>query len=78
MGDPLNAAPPEPKILVNGVPVPIDIAGKAVSRCIRGIQHIDRIIATQGFASEDDLRTIRAGLTGEDKDIASGGGNVIQ
>lgn len=51
---------------VDGISVPADMAAKAVRRCIAGIQAIDKIISTQGFASEKDLKVIRAGLTGED------------
>jgi hypothetical protein len=59
---------PEQVILVGGVPIPLDMAGKAVARCIRAIQITDALIR-QGFASEDDLRQLRAGLTGEDEDV---------
>lgn len=54
-------------IAVNGIPVPASMAAAAVKRCIRAIQIIDKLIP-QGFASEDDLRSIRAGLTGEDQE----------
>jgi len=57
----------EQVIEVNGVPVPLSMAGAAVARCIRAIQIADKLIA-QGFASEEDLRALRAGLTGEDMD----------
>lgn len=55
----------EPTIEVSGVPVPLSMAGTAVTRCIRAIQITDGLIR-QGFASEEDLRALRAGLTGED------------
>lgn len=64
----------EQRILVDGVPVPVSVAGKAVRRCIRGIQLIDRTIDTQGFASKEDLLAIRAGLTGEDVDTVASSG----
>jgi hypothetical protein len=67
---------PEQCINVDGVPVPISIAGKAVRRCIRGIQIIDKTISTQGFASKEDLLAIRAGLTGEDQDTVASAGPV--
>lgn len=57
----------ELKIAVNGIPVPASMAAEAVKRCIRGIQITDKLIR-QGFASEDDLRLLRSGLTGEDRD----------
>lgn len=65
----------EQKILVNGIPVPISLAAQAVSRCIRGIQLIDQVIAKQGFAAKEDLLQIRAGLAGEnhDENVASAG-----
>jgi hypothetical protein len=65
----------EQKILVQGIPVPISVAGEAVSRCIRGIQLIEKLINVQGFASRDDLLQIKRGLTGEDVDenVASAG-----
>lgn len=53
-------------IEVNGVPVPLSMAGAAVSRCIRAIQATDRLLQ-QGFASADDLRALKRGLTGEDE-----------
>lgn len=56
----------EPTINVNGVPVPLSMAGKAVARCIRAIQIVDELLPV-GFAGEDDLKRIRAGLTGEDE-----------
>lgn len=56
----------EQVILVGGVPVPLDMAGKAVARCIRAIQITDGLIV-QGFASKEDLEQIRRGLTGEDE-----------
>jgi hypothetical protein len=56
----------EQVILVGGVPVPLEMAGKAVARCIRAIQIIDGMI-NQGFASAEDLKQVRAGLTGEDE-----------
>ena len=56
------------KINVDGVAVPISVAADAVRRCIRGIQLIDKLKSTQGFASVEDLALIRAGLTGEDQD----------
>lgn len=58
----------EMKINVDGVAVPISVAGDAVRRCIRAIQIIDKTIATQGFASAEELKLIRKGLTGEDQD----------
>lgn len=65
----------EMKINVDGVAVPISVAGDAVRRCIRGIQLIDKLKATQGFASKEELEQIRKGLTGEDQDenVASSG-----
>lgn len=68
----------EMKINVDGVAVPISVAGDAVRRCIRGIQLIDRLKSTQGFASADDLKQIRAGLTGDDHDenVASSGAPI--
>jgi hypothetical protein len=59
----------EPTINVGGVPVPLSMAGAAVSRCIRAIQITEALIA-QGFASKEDLEALRAGLTGEDVDTA--------
>lgn len=58
----------EQKINVDGVAIPISVAGDAVRRCIRGIQLIDRLKSSQGFASAHDLTIIRAGLTGEDRE----------
>lgn len=55
----------EPMIEVRGIPVPLSMAGAAVSRCIRAIQITDKLIQ-QGFASVDDLRALKAGLTGDD------------
>jgi hypothetical protein len=68
----------ELKINVDGVPVPISVAGDAVRRCIRGIQLIDRLSSEQGFASKDDLKKIRDGLTGDDRDenVASSGAAI--
>jgi hypothetical protein len=68
----------EMKINVDGVAVPISVAGDAVRRCIRGIQLIDRLITTQGFASREDLKGIKAGLTGDDRDenVASSGSAI--
>jgi hypothetical protein len=57
----------EQKILVGGIPIPISMAGKAVSRCIRAIQITDELLK-QGFAGEEDLQKLRAGLTGEDEE----------
>lgn len=54
----------EQTINVEGVPVPLSMAGAAVSRCISAIQITDRLIS-QGFASKEDLQSLRAGLTGE-------------
>jgi hypothetical protein len=56
----------EQTVEVDGISIPADMAAKAVRRCIAGIQAIDQVINKQGFASEKDLRAIRAGLTGED------------
>lgn len=67
----------EQKILVQGIPVPLSVAADAVTRCIRGIQLIDKLVNTQGFASRDDLATIRAGLTGDDHDTVSSAGPPI-
>lgn len=65
----------EQKINVDGVAVPISVAGDAVRRCIRGIQLIDKLLSNQGFASGDDLKQIKAGLTGKDREqnVASSG-----
>lgn len=60
----------EPSIVVNGIPVPISMAGAAVSRCIRAIQITEKLIQ-QGFASVEDLEALRAGLTGEDVDTTA-------
>jgi hypothetical protein len=59
----------EPTINVGGVPVPLSMAGAAVSRCIRAIQIVDGLIQ-QGFASAEELQGLRDGLTGEDVDNA--------
>lgn len=67
----------EQHIEVGGVPVPLSMAGAAVSRCIRAIQITDRLIA-QGFASEEDLRALRDGLTGEDVDPAAPAEGVVE
>jgi len=75
--DPLNEPQAEGAILVDGIPVPISMAGAAVSRCIRAIQITDTLIK-QGFAGEDDLRALRAGLTGENEDTAADAEGVIQ
>lgn len=64
MGDPLNEPQAEGSILVGGVPVPLSMAGEAVSRCILAIQMTERLIS-QGFADKDDLTNLRAALTGE-------------
>jgi hypothetical protein len=64
--DPAPVEGAEQVILVGGVPVPLEMAGQAVARCIRAIQIVDGLL-NQGFASEDDLVALRAGLTGEDK-----------
>lgn len=77
MNDPLNEPQPEGAILVGGIPVPLSMAGAAVSRCIRAIQITDSLIK-QGFASEDDLRSLRAGLTGENEDGAAPAEGVIE
>jgi hypothetical protein len=65
----------EQRISVDGVPVPISEAAKAVKRSIRAIQIIDKLLQTQGFASGNELRQIRKGLIGEDVDqnVASAG-----
>lgn len=65
----------ELKINVDGVAVPLSVAGDAVRRCVRGIQLIDRLISTQGYASKEELQQIRKGLTGENQDenVASSG-----
>lgn len=65
----------EQKINVDGVAVPISVAGDAVRRCIRAIQIIERLVGGQGFASKSELLEIKAGLTGEDQDtnVASSG-----
>lgn len=65
----------ELKINVDGVAVPLSVAGDAVRRCVRGINVIDRLLSSQGFASKDELQQIRRGLTGEDQDenVASSG-----
>lgn len=68
---------PEPSILVNGVPIPVSMAGKAVARCIRAIQIIDKVIGTQGFASKSELEQIKRGLTGEDEDNAAPAKGVV-
>ena len=75
MNDPLNEPQEEGAILVGGVPVPLSMAAEAVSRCILAIQITERLIA-QGFASEEDLIALRAGLTGEDKDEAAAEGVI--
>lgn len=77
MNDPLNPPQEEQAIIVDGIPVPISMAGAAVRRCIRAIQISDALIK-QGFASEDDLRQLRAGLTGENEDqnVATPDGGV--
>lgn len=62
-------------IEVNGVPVPLSMAGAAVARCITAIQVTDRLIR-QGFASKDDLVTLKRGLTGEDADKAAAEGVI--
>ncbi len=67
----------EQKILVNGIPVPLSVAADAVSRCIRGIQLIDKLVNTQGFASKEDLQLIRKGLTGDDTDTVASAGQPI-
>ena len=65
----------EMKINVDGVPVPISVAGDAVRRCIHAINLIDKIIRTQGFASKEELTAIKRGLTGEtqDENVATSG-----
>lgn len=65
----------ELKVNVDGVAVPLSVAADAVRRCVRGINVIDRLISGQGFASLDELKLIRRGLTGEDQDenVASSG-----
>lgn len=77
MNDPLNPEQEEQAIVVDGIPVPISMAGAAVKRCIRAIQLIDAL-KSQGFASEEDLLVIRAGLTGEDEHIAPVAEGVIE
>jgi hypothetical protein len=77
MNDPLNPEQEEQAIIVDGIPVPISMAGAAVRRCIRAIQLIDAL-KSQGFASEEDLLVIRAGLTGENEDNAAPAEGVIQ
>jgi hypothetical protein len=67
----------EQKILVDGIPVPLSMAGAAVGRCIRAIQITERLIQ-QGFASQDDLEALKRGLTGEDQDNAAPAEGVIQ
>jgi hypothetical protein len=75
MNDPLNPPQEEQKILVDGIPVPISMAGAAVKRCITAIQIIDGLLK-QGFASEDDLEKVKAGLTGEVEDDAKAEGVI--
>lgn len=82
MSSPLDAVPGAPqtqelRINVNGIAVPPEMAAAAVKRCIRAIQIIDKLLP-QGFAAEEDLRRIRAGLTGEDQDAVADAGNVIK
>ena len=60
----------EQHIEVNGVPVPLSMAGAAVARCITAIQVTNRLIS-QGFASKEDLEALKRGLTGEDVDETS-------
>lgn len=73
----LLAESDEQTIEVGGVPVPLSMAAAAVSRCIRAIRITDALLA-QGFASEQDLRALRAGLTGEDveQNVAEADGSI--
>jgi hypothetical protein len=73
----LLAESDEPTIEVGGVPVPLSMAAAAVGRCIRAIQVVDALLV-QGFAGEDDLRKLRASLTGEDTDqnVAEADGTI--
>lgn len=58
-------------INLDGIPIPGSMAAKAVRRCIKGINHIDRLINKQGFASEEDLLAVRADLSGESEDAGN-------
>lgn len=71
MASPLDRLPgqePEPQqIIVDGIPVDLELAAAAVSRVVVAIPMLDSLI-DKGFAGIEDLTAIRTVLRGSDDD----------